>query len=235
MLEFSDVLDPHREKASVVPLSVDLDEYGPPADADAAVDLPGDPARPVVLFVGRLTYYKGVEYLLDAMESVDATLLVVGDGARRADLEARAARLGLEDCAFFLGRVADETLHACYEAADVFALPSVEPSEAFGIVQLEAMAYGTPVVNTDLPTGVPWVSVDGETGLTVPPRDADALADALSSLLADPDRRRAYGRRAGTASRPASAASGCWRRWRRSIGRSSRAGATEANSDRDRR
>jgi len=194
LLDHSEHLAPYREKASVVPLSIDLDDYGrydgPPAD------LPGDPDRPTLLFVGRLNYYKGVEYLLDAMPTVDADLLIAGSGDRRDELDARVDRLGVRDRVHFLGYVAEERLHACYDRADVFVLPSVEPSEAFGIVQLEAMAYRTPVVNTDLPTGVPWVSPDGETGLTVPPRDADALASAIDALLDDPDRRRRYGEQA---------------------------------------
>jgi glycosyltransferase involved in cell wall biosynthesis len=194
LLDHSDHLAPYHEKASVVPLSIDLNDYGryegPP------VDLPGDPDRPTLLFVGRLNYYKGVEYLLDAMPNVDADLLIAGDGDRREALRDRTDRLGVTDRVHFLGYVEEERLHACYDRADVFVLPSVEPSEAFGIVQLEAMAYGTPVVNTNLPTGVPWVSQDGETGLTVPPRDADALAEAIAALLADPERRRTYGDRA---------------------------------------
>jgi rhamnosyl/mannosyltransferase len=193
LVEHSARLEPYREKVSVVPLSVDLDRYTP--GETPAVDLPGDPARPTVLFVGRLNYYKGVEYLVDAMRSVDsrADLLVAGDGDRRAELEARVGRPELDDRVHFLGYVEEDRLHACYDHADLFVLPSVEPSEAFGVVQLEAMAYETPVINTDLPTGVPWVSVDGETGVTVPPRDAAALATAVDGLLGDPERRRAYG------------------------------------------
>jgi rhamnosyl/mannosyltransferase len=194
LLDQSTHLAPYRGKASVVPLSIDLDDYG--QYDGPAVELPGDPDRPTLLFVGRLNYYKGVEYLLDAMPSLDADLLVAGDGDRRDALEARADRLGVTDRVHFLGYVDEERLHAYYDRADVFVLPSVEPSEAFGIVQLEAMAYRTPVVNTNLPTGVPWVSLDGETGLTVPPRDADALASAIAELLDDPERRRAYGDRA---------------------------------------
>jgi rhamnosyl/mannosyltransferase len=194
LLKHSEHLAPYREKASVVPPSIDLDDYdrydGP------RVNLPGDPTRPTLLFVGRLNYYKGVEYLIDAMPSVEADLLVAGTGDRRDALEIRAARTGVSDRVHFLGYVEEERLHACYDRADVFVLPSVEPSEAFGIVQLEAMAYGTPVVNTNLPTGVPWVSKDGETGLTVPPRDADALASAIEALLDDHERRRTYGDRA---------------------------------------
>ena len=127
------------------------------------------------------------------MANIDANLLLVGDGDQRESLERRVHDLGISSRVQFLGRVDDRTLHACYNAADVFVLPSVAESEAFGIVQLEAMAYSTPVINTDLPTGVPWVSRDGETGVTVPPDDPEALADAIAALLDDPERRVAYG------------------------------------------
>ncbi len=81
----------------------------------------------------------------------------------------------------------------CYHAADVFALASSARSEAFGLVQVEAMAAGLPVVNTKLASGVPFVSVDEETGLTVPPCDPEALAAAINRLLNNPDLRRSFG------------------------------------------
>lgn len=194
LLEHSEHLGPYAGKTTVIPLSIDLEEYG--EYEGPHFDLPTRPERPTLLFVGRLNYYKGVEYLVDAMAGVDADLLIVGDGDRRAELEARVRDRGLADRVSFLGKVEEQKLRYCYREADVFVLPSVEPSEAFGIVQLEAMASGTPVVNTDLPSGVPWVSLDGETGLTVPPRDADALRDALVRLVEDPALRETYGRNA---------------------------------------
>lgn len=201
LLERSEHLAPHAGNCEVIPLSIDVDAFRrdrgeASGGAAAGADLPVDPDRPVALFVGRLSYYKGVEHLVDAMGAVDAHLLIVGDGDRRAALERRASERGVADRVSFLGKVSDETLHRCYRRADAFALPSIAPSEAFGIVQLEAMAYETPVVNTDLPTGVPWVSRHGETGLTVPPGDGAALADALNRLFSDPDLRRRYGRAA---------------------------------------
>lgn len=194
LLRHSPHLKPFTEKCTVVPLSIDLDEFGPPVEANHSV--PGDPSRPTLLFVGRLSYYKGVRYLIDAMQDIEADLLIIGDGERRSALEERTQEHGIDDRVNFLGKVSDETLKYCYDMATLFVLPSVEPSEAFGIVQLEAMAYGTPVINTDLPTGVPWVSKDGETGTTVPPRNASALATAIRRLLDDPERRKEYGRNA---------------------------------------
>lgn len=193
LLEHSEPLSPHVEKCSVVPLSTPVDTGSQPRTRPGA-DLPvGSVDGPVVLFVGRLVYYKGLEHLVAAMDQVDATLLVVGEGPRRARLREMVERRGLDDRVTFLGYVDDRTLDRCYERADVFVLPSTEPSEAFGLVQLEAMAHGTPVVNTALPTGVPWVSKDGETGRTVPPGDPDALAGAITDLLSNPDQRAEYG------------------------------------------
>ena len=96
----------------------------------------------------------------------------------------------------------DDELAAWYHAADVFVLPSVARREAFGLVQIEAHAAGTPVVSTTLPTGVPFVNLDGVTGLTVPPGDAEALAHALQKLVADDELRARLGSRGARAGAP---------------------------------
>lgn len=190
LVENSEHLNPYVDKTEVIPLAVDLEEY------DEDPETLDDIARPVVLFVGRLNYYKGVEYLIEAMVDVPATLLIVGDGERRGALEAQAKELGLDGKVAFLGKVSEETLQRCYATADVFVLPSTEPSEAFGIVQLEAMAHGIPVVNTALETGVPWVSKDQQTGVTVEPKDSTVMAAAIESLLSDEERRERLGTQA---------------------------------------
>lgn len=166
------MLQPYKHKCDVAPLSIDL------ASVDCENSTPLNTALkgPIILFVGRLNYYKRVKYLLEAVKKVEATLLVVGDGSRQSTLQELAQDYDLSDEIQFLGYLSEERLAAAYRAADAFALPSVEPSEAFGIVQLEAMTRGTPIVNTALPTGVPWVSQEDVTGLTVPPRDSAALA-----------------------------------------------------------
>ena len=101
-------------------------------------------------------------------------------------VEEEAARIGVPSKVIVAGPIPDGELPAYYHACDVFVLPSIAESEAFGIVQAEAMACGKPVINTWLPTGVPWVSLDGVTGITVPPSDSMALAKAIRSLLGDP-------------------------------------------------
>ena len=139
-----------------------------------------------MLFVGRFVYYKGLDVLIDAMRDCEGTLLLAGDGPLESDLRARVAAHGLEPRVRFLGRVPDEDLPAYYRAADLFVLPSMARTETFGVVQIEAMAAGLPVVSTNLPTGVPWVNQDGVSGLVVPPGDAGALAAAIRRLQTDP-------------------------------------------------
>jgi rhamnosyl/mannosyltransferase len=111
----------------------------------------------------------------------------------RSRLETEAREAGVRERVFFAGEIHNSKLAPYYRAADVFVLPSVARTEAFGIVQLEAMACGKPVVNTMLGTGVPFVSVHGVTGLTVPPCDPDQLAQAITQLLDDAGLRSKYG------------------------------------------
>lgn len=151
------------------------------------------PARPLILFVGRLRYYKGLEYLLEAMQEIEATLLIIGSGPKATEWQALAQHLSLQERVHFLGEVTDEELPAYYQAADVFVLPASHRSEAFGVVQLEAMAAGKPVVSTELGTGTSFVNQDGVTGFVVPPRNAQALVRAVKRLLADPALRRSMG------------------------------------------
>ena len=197
LIQRSTWLRPHAHKCRVVPLFVDLRDY--PIHLDGvteARELDFQSGMQFVLFVGRLVYYKGLEYLIRAMQHVDATLVIVGDGPLRKELERLSRELRVDHKVRFAGRVPTETLHKYYRACLCLVLPSVERSEAFGVVQLEAMAYGKPVVNTSLPTGVPFVSVHGETGLTVPPRDPSALAEALNRLCREEELRRRLGRQA---------------------------------------
>ncbi len=184
-LETSPALARFRDKCIVVP-------YGIPCSGIADAE-PHEIAQVrrrfgsrLIIAVGRLVYYKGFEYLIDAMQRVDGKLLIVGDGPLRQALQKRIDDANLQDKVQLLGEIQNDHLAPYYRAADVFAFPSVARSEAFGIVQLEAMACGLPVVNTDLDSGVPFVSRHNESGLTVAPRDPQALAQALNSLLESP-------------------------------------------------
>jgi glycosyltransferase involved in cell wall biosynthesis len=179
---------------SVIPYGVEVERLrATVAVRDRAERLRGGTAVPTVLFVGRLVPYKGLDVLVRAMREVDARLVLVGDGPLRGTLETLARDTGVASKVLFAGEVNDEELIAWYHACDVFSLPSVTRAEAFGMVQVEAMACGKPVVSTDLPTGVPWVNRDRETGLVVPPGDAEALAGALARLAADPALRVQFG------------------------------------------
>ncbi len=197
MVEHSPFLAPLAEKCRVVPFGIDVDRFDLAGEQAArAADIRAAHVRPVVLFVGRLVYYKGVDVLVEAMASVDADLVIVGSGPLEAQLRTRIASLGMQDRVLMLPTLAPEELVAWFNAADVFCLPSVARSEAFGLVQLEAHASGTPVVSTRLTTGVPFANPDGVTGLTVTPGSVQELADALRRLVTDDALRDRLGRQA---------------------------------------
>lgn len=189
----SPYLHPLRDKVTVIPLGIDVQRFQEPDRAHVRA-IQQRFGAPLLLFVGRLRYYKGVQYLLEALPQVaDARLLIAGTGPMAQPWQAQAQALGLAERVFFLGDVADPDLPAYYAAADVFVLPACERSEAFGVVQVEALASGTPIVSTELGTGTSYVNQDGVTGCVVPAGDAAALAGALRTLLADPALRHAMG------------------------------------------
>jgi rhamnosyl/mannosyltransferase len=192
-LATSPTLQAHRAKCVIVPYGIARDRF---------LDVPPEQGRllrgrfgggPLLLFVGVLRYYKGLRYLIEAMPAIAARLLIVGEGPMGEALRAQARELGLGDKVQFLGAATDEELPSLYRAADVFVLPASERSESYGIVQLEAMSSGLPVVCTELGTGTSFVNRDGESGLVVPPRDSQALACAINTLLHDETLRRRLG------------------------------------------
>ena len=191
-LDSSPTLSTNRARCHVVPYGVPIGKFER-FDSARVAELRRRHGDRIVLAVGRMIYYKGFEHLVRAMVNVRGSLLLAGDGQMRRRLEREARELGIADRVIFAGRVEDSELVDLYHACDVFALPSIARSEAFGIVQLEAMACGKPVVNTRLDSGATQVSIDGMTGLTVAPSDPIALASALNLLLGDPPMRAAMG------------------------------------------
>ncbi len=189
----SPTLKPFCSKISVVPIGVQ-----DPKQIDVCIsELPSMPSdlgakvkgRRFILAVGRLVPYKGFNVLIEAAQYLceDAVVVIVGAGPLQEDLKHAINAAGVSDRVYLVGRQSDEVLSALFNAAALFCLPSVERSEAFGVVLLEAMAYGLPIVATNIPgSGVPWVNQHGVSGINVPVGDSLALANAFNRILNSP-------------------------------------------------
>ncbi len=144
--------------------------------------------KKIIFSLGRLVHYKGYRYLIDAAKLLDDDYIVLigGSGALRQELQKQIDVNGLGERVKLLGRVPDEDLPAYYGACDVYCLSSIMKTEAFAIVQIEAMSCGKPVVSCNIAgSGVPWVNADGVSGLVVEPESAQALADAIRRITGD--------------------------------------------------
>jgi rhamnosyl/mannosyltransferase len=181
------------DRIKVVPYGFDLSAFLEDAPEKEAIAAKYPGKR--IFAAGRHVSYKGLDVLIKAVAKLppDVILLLGGSGPLTADLRQLAQRLGVDGRVHFLGFVPDKLLPAYYQASHVFCLPSVTQAEAFGIVQVEAMACGKPVVSTRLDNGVDFVNEHGKTGLTVQPGDSAALADALLELFNDEAKARMLG------------------------------------------
>jgi glycosyltransferase involved in cell wall biosynthesis len=185
-----------RRLTARVPLdAVHVVQNGVPADLHGVPPTDYLPGHRVVLAAGRLVAGKGLEHVLEALARLaddrdDLRSVIAGEGALRRRLEGRAAELGVADRVAFPGRLEHEDLLAMMARADVFALPSAP--EGFGLVHLEAMTQGTPVVGC-LDQGPADFIEDGVSGDLVPYGDVAALTRALAADLDDPERARVVG------------------------------------------
>lgn len=141
-----------------------------------------------ILFVGKLRKYKGINYLIDAIKNIDVELNIVGKGEYFDRIKRDIIRLNIENRVFIHTEIDDNQIIKFYENSDLFILPSIDESETFGIVQLEAMKYGLPIINTNINSGVPEVSLNNYTGLTVSPKSSDELKNAIIYILNNPEK-----------------------------------------------
>ena len=192
-LDSSEPLAQFREKCAVVPLGLDPARM-PKVSASVTTQWSSDRTR--LLAIGRLTYYKGFDTLIRAVAQVpNAELRIVGDGQDLATLQALIREQRVEDRIFLEGKLSDPECAQLYASADIFCLPSRERTEAFGVVLLEAMHYGLPVLASNISgSGVTAVVTDGITGRLLPIDEPEAWAAAIQALAADGETRARLGR-----------------------------------------
>ncbi len=191
-IDESRFLGKYRDKIAVIPNGINVKDFDTQCSKEECKEKLGLPLdKKILLFFGYLSPYKGPDILVRAMPKIlknvpDTELVFVGKGVMRDELEMLSKRLGAEKNVKFAGFVKGSSKPFYYKAADVFVLPSIMSTESFGIVNLEAMACGVPIVASKI-GGIPDVVKDGENGLLVPPKDSDRLASAIIYLLENED------------------------------------------------
>ena len=184
-LEESNTLKKYKNKITCIPIGIDSQELS--IDRNTLNVLKNKyQGNKIVFSLGRLVYYKGFEYLINAARFLpnDIIILIAGIGELKEKLQDQIFNHNLQNKVKLLGKIPFEELGAYYELCDIFCLPSTERSEAFGVVQIEAMAFEKPIISTSIKgSGVDWVNLNNISGIIVPPKDSKKLAEAITELL----------------------------------------------------
>jgi len=186
IVESSLFLKDFKEKIKIIPLFVDTEHFYPrnKNKREYLLSKFGRNINNIVLYIGRLGRYKGLDYLIRAMSYVDNNigLVIIGKGPKEQELKKLVKHLDLQDKVLFHDHVSYSELPEYYSSADVFVLPSIDRGEAFGLVALEAMACGVPVITTELGTGTSYHNIDNTTGKIVKPKDFKELTQAIQYI-----------------------------------------------------
>jgi rhamnosyl/mannosyltransferase len=194
-ISLSAFLRPVAQKCTVVHHGINLDRFKitPTVQQRASTIRTQYPDLPLILFVGRLRHYKGVDILIDSMKEVNAHVVIVGEGPMSTVWKQKTIDDNMIDKVTFLNEVPEEELVALYYAADIFVFPSTNRAETWGTVQIEAMACGLPVICTELGTGTSYVNQHEVTGLVIEPNNHLALREAILRLIEQPQFRHSLG------------------------------------------
>ena len=198
-LDASRSLKPFKKKCTVIPIGIPRESAGISSDAPLSSHISRFVQnRPLILSVGRLAYYKGYRFLVQAMAHLQhdkAVLVIAGHGPERDSLEQAVAVYRLQDRVLLPGRISRSDKKALLSRACIFCLPSIDRAEAFGVSLVEAMAYCLPLVTTNIAgSGMNHVNIHNRTGRKVPPGDSRALAHCLDGLLDEPETAKQLGR-----------------------------------------
>lgn len=200
----SEILQKYKNKVKSIPYSVDLNLFKMDKSNKKILEELKEKyaGKNVILFVGRLVPYKGLKFLINSMTEVakkinNVKLLIIGDGILKYELKEYVVELGLNDWVEFIPGMANEKLPPYYSLSDIFILPSIYKSEAFGIVQLEAMACGKPVVSTNVfGSGISFANKNNVTGFIVEPENSSQLASTIIKMLENNKLRKFFGENA---------------------------------------
>ena len=193
-IDTSKILHKFRDKCTVIPYGVNVERFALNSDLSRVNEIKeNNNHRPIILYVGRFRYYKGLHILIPAIKKVSAKLMLIGTGPEEDRIRMLVQEHHLQDRVLFLGELSDNDVNAYYKACDVLVLPSHLRSEAFGIVQLEAMSCKKPVVSTELGTGTSFVNLNQKTGIIVKANDVNALSDGLNFIINNPEKGTAFG------------------------------------------
>ncbi|MBF8780874.1 glycosyltransferase family 4 protein [Pseudomonas fulva] len=180
----SEVLQRFADKVSVIPFGLDEATY-PTPDASRLEHWRQQVGPRFFLFVGALRDYKGLDYLIEAARQADLPVVIVGQGPLEQELRAKAQAIGAHTVRF-VGGLDDQDKVALLQLCEGFVFPSHLRSEAFGIALLEAAMYGKPMISCDIGSGMSYINEHGKTGLVIPPRNVQQLAEAMQKIWNDP-------------------------------------------------
>jgi rhamnosyl/mannosyltransferase len=186
-------LKKYKDKAVVIPIGINADMD---SNQQKLTELKSKFKNKTIIFgLGRHVYYKGFEYLIDSASYLNDNFIIIvgGDGPLTASLRKKVETKDLSQRVFFTGRIPFSEIHSYFELCDIFCLSSIERTEAFGVVLLEAMSLSKPLVATNIPgSGANWVNQHNETGLNVEPQNAEALAKAFLKIGTDINLRQKF-------------------------------------------